>query len=120
MILADTSVWIDHFRRGHGLFAECLEGNRILTHPFVLGELSCGNLSQRATTLEYLGNLERVETADHGEALSFIETHALFSRGLGYIDVHLLAAARLSSVRFWTLDKRLSEVAETLSVAFIP
>jgi predicted nucleic acid-binding protein len=118
MILADTSVWIEHFRRGILRFEEALLQNRILAHQIVIGELAAGNLSNRKSTLALLQRLPAVESATADECLAFMESHRLYGQGIGWNDVHLLAAARLSKVMLWTVDRRLAEAARLLGVAF--
>ena len=110
-MLVDTSVWIDHFRRRSPALVELLEGDQVWTHPFVVGELACGNLAQRDKILASLSELPHVPMVTHDEALVFIETRRLMGRGLGLIDVHLLASAVLAKIPFWTSDKRLATVA---------
>jgi hypothetical protein len=117
VILVDTSVWIDHLRRGNARLASLLGDGVVLSHPFVIGEIACGALRQRATVPSLLAELPRVTTATHPEILAFIEARHLMGRGLGYVDVHLLAAASLDRVRLWTLDKRLDAAARALRVA---
>jgi predicted nucleic acid-binding protein len=118
MILADTSVWVDHLRSGAPALAAELEQGRVLTHPFVLGELVCCNLKQRREVLRLLGELPRAPVATDLEALEFIERRVLMGRGIGYIDVHLLASVALTgTARLWTRDKRLAEVAADLELA---
>jgi predicted nucleic acid-binding protein len=117
MVLVDTSVWVDHFRRRDGRLGELLENTLVLTHPFVIGELACGNLARRSEILSALHELPQVVLVDHLEVLDFLETHALQGRGLGWIDLHLLAAARLAGVPLWCRDKRLAQVARSLSLA---
>ncbi len=117
MILVDTSVWIDHFRRNDPSLAVLLEGGRVLTHPFVIGELALGALKQRNVILNALQDLPRANIATDDEALSFIARHSLFGQGVGYIDAHLLASARLTpGASLWTRDKRLRALAERLSI----
>ena len=112
MILVDTSVWIDHLRSGEPALATALEAGRVLMHPFVLGELACGNLKNRSEVLRLLGDLPAAPTATDPEALGLIERRALMGRGVGYIDVHLLASAALAGVgQLWTRDSRLAAVA---------
>lgn len=117
MILADTSVWIEHFRRGMQDFATALTNERISIHPVVLGELASGNLSRRTHTLAALRNLPRTKTGTTEECLDFIETHKLHGRGIGWNDVQLLVAARLSGNPLWSLDSRLATAAAELGVA---
>jgi len=119
MILVDTSVWVDHLRDGTTALAAALEQGRVLTHPFVLGELACGNLKNRGEVLQLLGELPAAPMATDPEALDFIERRALMGRGIGYIDVHLLASVALAgTARLWTRDKRLAEVAADLKLAY--
>lgn len=120
MILVDTSVWVDHLQKGVPELAEALEREEVLTHPFVIGELACGTLKNRAEVLHLLAALPSAPVADHAETLVFIEDRKLMGKGLGYVDVHLLAAARLAAAaRLWTRDKRLLAVAEELALAFV-
>ncbi len=119
MILVDTSVWIDHLRTGDSELAALLNSSRVLMHPFVLGELACGNLHNRAEVLTLLRDLPQVDMARDAEVLFFIEEHELMGRSIGYVDAHLLAAAMLvGSVRVWTRDKRLRAVADSLALGY--
>ena len=121
MILVDTSVWIDHLRTGEPHLVALLERSQVLMHPFVLGELACGNLRRRAEVLRHLGALPRSPVATDDEVLRFIEVHRLMGKGIGWIDVHLLAAVALSpGTRLWTRDRRLDTVARTLGIRFAP
>jgi predicted nucleic acid-binding protein len=115
-MLVDTSVWIDHFRRRHHPLAEHLEAMQVWTHPFVIGELACGNLARREEVLTALDALPQAPIVDHAEVRAFIEAHHLHGRGLGWVDVHLLASARLARLPFWTQDKRLAAVARDLAL----
>lgn len=118
MILVDTSVWVDHLRRGDRALATALEAGRVATHEIVIGELACGQLKSRAEALGLLKALVRLPSATNDEALYFVEHHRLYGRGLGYVDVHLLAAAALNKgVRLWTRDKRLGAVAAEMALA---
>lgn len=119
MILVDTSVWIDHLRTGDEDLAALLNNSQVLMHPFVLGELACGNLHNRNELLALFKDLPRVTVATDDEVLFFIERHALMARGIGYVDAHLLAAVTLGGVtRLWTRDKHLRIVADTLGLAY--
>jgi len=119
VILADTSVWIDHLRAGDPGLASILDAGRVLMHPFILGELACGNLRNRGPLLDLLGKLPRAPVATEAEALGFIERYALMGRGIGYIDVHLLASAALAgTARLWTRDTRLAAAAGELNLVF--
>jgi len=119
MILVDTSVWVDHLRDGTPALAAALEQGRVLMHPFVLGELACGNLKNRGEVLQLLGELPAAPMATDPEALDFIEWRALMGRSIGYVDVHLLASVALAgTAQFWTRDKRLAAVAADLELAY--
>lgn len=118
MILVDTSVWVDHLRAGDDQLIELLNASRVIIHPFVTGELACGNLHNRDATLALLGDLPKAPVADDDEVLFFIEQHRLMGRGIGLVDAHLLAATRLlPSARLWTRDKRLHTVGVALGLA---
>lgn len=116
MILVDTSVWIQHLRAGNPRLGELLHDRQVLTHPFVLGELACGNLRNRGEILTRLAALRAARVAEHGEVLSFVDSVRLYGRGLGWIDVHLLASARLTQCGLWTLDRRLQSAAAALGI----
>ena len=114
MILADTSIWVDHFKKRDRKILDILEQRQILTHPFVIGEIMLGQFADRLLIRELFLNLESSAIASQIEILKFIEAEKLFGRGVGLIDVHLLASARLSSAKLLTHDKRLHEVASEL------
>jgi predicted nucleic acid-binding protein len=118
MILADTSVWVEHFRRGQKVLMALLEDADIVMHPFVIGELAFGQLPRRAEILKELDRLPQVTVADTGGVLGFIDRHKLVGTVLGYADVHLLASSGLTSdALLWTFDKRLHAVADRLALA---
>lgn len=118
MILADTSIWIDHLRAGDEALAGLLEAGAVLAHPHIIGELALGHLSQRGVVLGALSDLPQAEVAADIEVLHFIEQHALFGQGIGYVGAHLLAATRLSAgATLWTRDRRLHAVADRLGLA---
>jgi len=111
MILVDSSVWIDHLRHGEAELVAALHQSQIMVHPFVLGELACGNLKNRSQILSLLESLPMATMASDAEVRVFIDQHALMGRGIGYVDVHLCASARLSGAQLWTRDKRLHALA---------
>lgn len=118
MILVDTSVWVDHLRNSNSGLATLLQQSRVLIHPFVVGELVLGNLQQRRGVLQALRGLPAATVATDDEVLGLIDRHALHGTGIGYIDAHLLACARLSAGgRLWTFDKRLQAAAKALAVS---
>ena len=118
MILVDTSVWIDHLRKGNARLSSLLSNAAVLIHPFVIGELACGNLNNRRRMLNLLGDMPASRVADDREMLFFIERNDLMGRGIGYIDAHLLASVSLSGAAgIWTVDRKLNEVAARLGLA---
>lgn len=121
MILADTSVWVDHLRARNKALADLLEAGLVLAHPFLIGELALGNLRQRELVLGTLQNLPQARVATDTEVLHLIDQNRLFGLGIGYVDAHLLAAARITGgVTLWTRDKRLHGVANQLGLAQAP
>jgi predicted nucleic acid-binding protein len=118
LILVDTSIWIDHLRSGDDRLAKLLDGRRVLTHPFIIGELALGNLRQREVILNALSDLPTGESATDAEVSAFIDSHALFGHGIGYVDAHLLASVRLTAgAVLWTRDNRLGALAGGLGLA---
>lgn len=121
MILVDTSVWVDHLRTNNEALAKLLNVGAVLTHPFIIGELALGRMRRREIVLSSLAALPSVAIATDAEILRFIERHALFGRGIGHVDVHLLAAVRLTeATSLWTNDKRLHAVADEFGLAAAP
>jgi predicted nucleic acid-binding protein len=119
VILVDTSVWVDHLRDGDQELAELLDLGLVLVHPFVVGELALGRFRHREIILEALLQLPQTVVATDGEVLAFISRQKLFGRGIGYVDVHLLAAVRLTTgSKLWTRDRHLLETAHGLRLAF--
>jgi len=115
LILVDTSVWIDHLRRGDPGLVDLLERSTVAMHPFVVGEIACGTLRDRESILELLQDLPTAAVADCNEVLRFIERHTLHGTGIGHVDVHLLASVALTEgARIWTRDARLQRVAAVL------
>jgi len=119
VILADTSVWIEHFRSRTDELEQPLAEGEVLIHPFVLGELACGNLKNRAEILDLLYQLPPVREAADEEVMTFIDRRRLMGRGIGFVDAHLLAAAFLTpSTWLLTRDKRLMTIASELGIGF--
>ncbi|HMM55574.1 MAG TPA: PIN domain-containing protein [Candidatus Desulfobacillus sp.] len=119
MILLDTSVWVDHLRRKDAEVSALLQSGLALSHPFVIGELACGNLKSRSSILGLLGALPQARLAREDEALFFIDRHKLMGHGIGYVDAHLLAATALTAgACLWTRDKRLGALARRLGLAY--
>jgi predicted nucleic acid-binding protein len=118
MVLVDSSVWIAHFRDGQPELADLLMDGLVFMHPFICGELACGNLKNRVTLLSDLSLLPRAHRASDADVMHLIDVRRLWGRGLGWVDVHLLAAALVSNCRFWTLDKRLDSAASELALSY--
>jgi predicted nucleic acid-binding protein len=118
MVLVDTSVWVSHLRDGNAELANLLNDGRVLCHPWIVGELACGNLKDRKVILSLLQLLPMCIEAEHDEVLSFIDNHRFMGKGMGYADVHLLASAVLMDVSIWTLDKKLAQAAESLHIKY--
>ncbi len=119
-MLVDTSVWIDHLRLGNVDLTRQLSEAEVWCHPFVVGELACGQLDARAEILSLLSALPQAPLAEHEEVLAFVETNRLVGEGIGWIEAHLLAAARLAGVGFWTLDRPLVAAARRLELYLEP
>jgi len=117
MILVDTSVWIDHLRIGNPRLKGLLLENVVLTHPFIIGELACGSLKNRQMIMSLLRTIPEAVSADHDEVLSLLESEHLYGCGIGWLDAHLLASARLSHAGIWTLDRCLARVASRLGIS---
>jgi predicted nucleic acid-binding protein len=121
VILVDTSVWVDHLREGNATLVRLLQRGEALAHPFVVGEIALGNLHERDLVLRMLSRLPGATVATDTEVLRFIDSRALYGRGVGYVDVHLLAAVSLTDrALLWTYDKRLHEIAASLGFAAAP
>ena len=118
MVLVDTSVWVAHLRDGDTGLKALLNEGHVVCHPFIIGELACGNLKNRSEILSLLYALPMATHAEHEEVIQFIENNSLMGKGLGYIDMHLLASAILSKVPLWTLDKKLNQVSLKLGLAY--
>jgi predicted nucleic acid-binding protein len=111
IVLADTSVWVDHFRGAVNDLADLLNSNSVLMHPFVLGELACGNLPRRSRVLTELTELPAARRAEDAEVLDLIENRKLYGLGIGWVDAHLIASALLSDCELLTADVRLKKAA---------
>jgi predicted nucleic acid-binding protein len=119
VILVDSTVWIDHLRAGDSRLTATLESGLVVTHPFVIGELACGNIANRHNFIALLQRLTAVPLATHAEVLAFIEARSLMGRGIGYVDAHLLASVALSGgARLWTRDRRLGSLAGELGFVY--
>ncbi|MET3448287.1 PIN domain-containing protein [Ralstonia sp.] len=121
-VLIDTSVWVDHFRRGNGALVRLLQADLALTHPMVLAELACGTPPEpRARTLGDIGALLHVQQASLSEVMAFVEREKLYGNGCGLVDMVLLASTLMTpGTALWTLDKRLATLAERFRVDYSP
>lgn len=121
MILVDTSVWIDHLRKTDSKLVQLLSKGQVLMHPFIIGELACGNLHKRQQILMLLENLPKAKQASNQEVLYFIENNQLMGYGIGYIDAHLLASTALThGAKICTYDKRLKSLSNNLGLQYEP
>ncbi len=118
MVLVDTSVWVAHLREGNVGLEALLNDARVACHPFIVGELACGNLTKRAEILSLMNELPMAIQAEHEEVLRFVESHRLMGKGLGYVDMHLVASAVMTGIPLWTLDKRLADISSALRVSY--
>jgi predicted nucleic acid-binding protein len=119
MILADTNVWSKHFRESDAELISHLNVGFVACHPFIIGELACGNLGNRGEILMLFQALPSTPIVETVEVLEFIENNSLMGRGLGYVDIHLLASAIIDNVLLWTFDRRLNQVAIELGVSYL-
>lgn len=117
MILVDTSIWIDHLRRADRRLEQLLESGDVVCHPFVIGEIACGSLAQRQRVLGFLAQLPQLPVAQQSEAMWFLDRHGYYARGLGWVDVHLLASASIAMETWlWSRNRRLAEAAADLGI----
>ena len=118
MVLVDTSIWVTHLRQGNRQLEKLLMDAEVMCHPFIVGELACGNLNNRNEIISLLQSLPMAPTIEFNEFLFFIDRNQLMGKGIGFVDVHLLAAAQLTEVPLWTTDKRLKSAADQLALTF--
>lgn len=118
MVLVDTSVWVAHLKSGHKTLQKLLLDDGVCCHPFIIGELACGQLTARAEVLTLLNQLPMVKPASHEEVLALIEQRKLMGKGVGYIDLHLLASSLLGHVRLWTKDQSLNKISADFDLDF--
>ncbi len=119
MVVVDTSAWIQHFRKRDDLLVDLLEHSRVVTHPFVIGELACGSLKNRHSTLELFKLLPQSPLASHDEVLNFVESHRLFAAGIGWVDAHILASCLLEGFSLYTKDKPLQCAATVCKIGLV-
>jgi len=117
-ILVDTSVWINHLRESNKTLIRLLEQGLVACHPFIIGELACGGIKNRYEIINLLNDLPSTDILDHSEIMEFIEYRNIMNKGIGYVDVHLLGSALVSTTPLWTFDKALRKIANQLSIAY--
>jgi predicted nucleic acid-binding protein len=118
MILVDTSIWVTHLRQGSRQLERLLLDGEVLCHPFIIGELACGFIENRSEILTLLRSLPMAPTINLYEFLHFVERNKLMGRGVGFVDVHLLASAELLETSLWTSDKILRSLATQLGIGY--
>ncbi len=118
MILVDTSIWVTHLRQGSRQLEKLLMNAEVMCHPFIIGELACGNLKNRNEIISLLQSLPMAPIIEFDEFLFFIDRNHLMEKGVGFVDVHLLGSAQLTGVPLWTADKRLKSVVNQLELTF--
>jgi predicted nucleic acid-binding protein len=118
MVLVDTSVWIEHFRKGHPRLAELLNNSDAAIHPFIIGELACGTIKNRKEILNLLQTLDSSPEISLQELLRFIEMNKLQGKGIGFVDINLLASSMLSDCTLWTNDGKLHAIAHKMGIAY--
>lgn len=118
MVLIDTSVWINHLQKGSPRLGRLLRDAEVASHPFVIGELACGNITNREEIFSLLQRLPLAPVVENNEFHYFLDRNRLMGRGLGFVDIHLLASAKLERIPLWTADKRLKEATLNLGLAY--
>ncbi len=118
MVLVDTSVWVSHLRSGNSRLQKLLEDGRVAIHPFIIGELACGNISNRTEIISLMQSLPMLDVIEQEELLLFIEHNRMMGIGLGFVDVHLVAAAMLAGIPLWSQDKKLRRACSRLNIYF--
>ena len=118
MVLVDTSIWVTHLRHRSRQLEKLLMDAEVMCHPFIIGELACGNLRNRNEIISLLQSLPMASTIEFDEFLFFFVFYQLMGKGIGFVDVHLLASAQLTGILLWTADKRLKYTADQLGLTF--
>ncbi len=118
MVIVDTSIWVTHLRQGSRQLEKLLMDAEVMCHPFIIGELACANLKNRYEIISLLQSLPMAPTIEFDEFLFFIDRNHLMGKGVGFVDVHLLASAQLTGIPLWTADKRLKSAADQLELTF--
>ena len=119
VVLADTSVWVNHLRMGDPKLSALLQDANVVCHPYIVGELACGNIKNRGTIIKLLQTLPMIPVITQNEFLYFVDLHKLMGLGIGFVDVHLLASSKLAGIPIWTEDKSLQNAADQLKLGYI-
>jgi hypothetical protein len=118
VVLVDTSIWIDHLRIGEPRLAELLREDEVMIHPLIIEEIACGHLSNRSELLGLLEALRQAPDVDHAEIISFVGSRHIAGSGIGAVDAHLLASARLAGAQLWSRDKNMIRAARRLDILY--
>jgi len=118
MVLVDTSVWVNHLRNCDTHLERLLLNGEVVCHTYIIGELACGNIKNRKEIISLLRALPMTSSIEFEEFLYFIEQNQLNGKGIGFVDIHLLASAMLSQIPLWTEDKRLMKTAVELDLKY--
>ena len=118
MILVDTSVWINHLRKGENHLEKLLFDGEVICHTYIIGELACGNIKNREEIISLLQALPMASQIEFSEYLYFIDENQLAGKGIGFVDIHLLASAQLEQVQLWTVDKKLKNIATNIGLTY--
>ncbi len=118
MILVDTSVWVNHLRNNDEHLKKILMDGDVVCHTHIIGELAYGNISNRKEIISLLQSLPLIPQVEFDEYLYFIEINHLYGKGIGYVDIHLLASAKLAQAKLWTVDKRLNTAAAKFAIDY--
>ena len=118
MVLVDTSVWVNYLHKGNSKLEYLLNEVEVVTHPFIVGELSCGGIKNRKEFINLMRSLSSIDAVSEEEYYHFLESNKLWGKGVGFVDVHLLAAAKVSRVKLWTEDKNLVAIAKNMKLLY--
>ena len=118
MVLVDTSIWVAHLRKRNRQLELLLMDAEVICHPMIIGELACGTIKNRNEILSLLKSLPSAPVLEFDELMFFIDENQMMGIGIGFVDVHLLASARLSGTSLWTADKKLKSAANKLSLNY--
>lgn len=118
MVLVDTSVWINHLRNSDHHLQELLLNGEVVCHTHIIGEIACGNIKNRQEIISLLQSLPKTPLIEFEEFLYFVDQNQLHGKGVGFVDIQLLASAKLGRVPLWTADKRLKAASSKLNLQY--